>query len=172
MSPNQVGWGGYFEWGAGPDTITNSYNNHNGQAKKISGKYEEYFYPIIFNDFSARMDWAKNGKGNLNPVVIINNQEGINPVEIDVRQEHELILDATNSYDPDNDELNYKWWYLKEAGSYKKSINIINTEGKIAKIILPPDFAIGDDIHIICEITDNGTPNLSGFRRIIITKTE
>ena len=82
MNPNQISWGGYFEWGAGPDTITYAYNNHNGQAKKISRKYEEYFYPIVFNDFRARMDWAKDGEGNLNPIVIINKQGGIDPIQI------------------------------------------------------------------------------------------
>lgn len=74
------------------------------------------------------------------------------------------------SYDPNNDQLSYKWWYLKEAGTYTGNINIYNSDSSTAKLIIPSDISVGDNIHIICEITDNGTPNLTGFRRVIITK--
>ncbi len=31
-----------------------------------------------------------------------------------------------------------------------------------------PANAAGESIHIICEITDNGTPVLTGYRRVVI----
>jgi hypothetical protein len=33
-------------------------------------------------------------------------------------------------------------------------------------LTIPPD-AAGKTFHVICEVTDNGTPNLTSYRRII-----
>ncbi|MCK5703956.1 MAG: DUF1593 domain-containing protein, partial [Cyclobacteriaceae bacterium] len=63
---NQVGWGGYFEWGIGPDRETYAFTNHQGSANDISSKYQAYFYTASFNNFAARMDWANEGIGNRN----------------------------------------------------------------------------------------------------------
>ena len=82
LKPSYAGWGGYFEWGIGPYNETYAYNNHQGCVKEISNQYESYFYPTIFRDFAARMDWAKDGSGNHNPIVVINDQTGIDFIEI------------------------------------------------------------------------------------------
>ena len=84
--PNQVSWGGYFEWGKCEDGSTNAYTNFEGSANKICNYYENYFYPATFNNFAARMDWAKEGKGNRNPVVIINGDNGYSPIQIEKKQ--------------------------------------------------------------------------------------
>ncbi len=76
--PHYVSWGGFFEWKLTDDKKTFAYtNNPNSEANKISRKYSEYFYPAIFNNFAARTDWAKEGKGNKNQVVIINGKKGM-----------------------------------------------------------------------------------------------
>lgn len=165
--PDNVGWGGYFEWGIGPDNETYAYNNHQGRAKEISFRYERYFYPAIFNDFAARMDWAKEGSGNRNPVVVINGELGISAIEIHARQGEDIILDASSSYDLENDKLTYEWWLLSEAGTYVDNVIIQNADTQKATVISPPDSA-GNTIHIVCEVTDNGIPNLTGYRRVII----
>ncbi|HKK81342.1 MAG TPA: DUF1593 domain-containing protein, partial [Prolixibacteraceae bacterium] len=72
LEPGQVNWGGYFEWGKGPDNETYAYTNYEGGAWEICSRYFEYFYPAIFNNFVARMDWADKGEGNRNPVVVVN----------------------------------------------------------------------------------------------------
>lgn len=56
---DQTGWGGFFRWDISPDKETYCYTNHRQDTKKISQKYESYFYPAIFANFAARMDWAK-----------------------------------------------------------------------------------------------------------------
>ena len=33
--------------------------------------FHSRFYPAAFNNFAARMDWAKDGTGNRNPVVVV-----------------------------------------------------------------------------------------------------
>ncbi len=164
--PSQVGWGGYFEFGNCKDNVTRAQQNHGGQAKTISSKYQQYFYPATFNNFAARMDWAKDGKGNRNPVVVINGDNGIEIITRTVPQGTTITLDASQSADPDGDTLTFKWWVLSEAGTYPGNVNISGSSSSIALIDVPSDSA-GKSFHVICEVTDNGTHSLTGYRRII-----
>ncbi len=167
LVPGQVSWGGYFEWGICPDDTTFAYTNHAGEAYDICNKYEAYFYSATFNNFAARMDWAAFGKGNRNPVVIINGKGGTEPISIKLKQRKEVSLDASKSYDPENNNLNFKWWIQLEAGTYKQEIVITNKNSSKINIKIPQEIH-RKSIHVICEVTDNGEPNLTSYRRIII----
>ncbi len=167
LSPTQASWGGCFRWSIGPDNETYAYNNHQGEAKETSRKYESYFYPAIFNDFAARMDWAKNGEGNRNPVIVINGQSGTDIIKISPKVEEEILLDASKSFDPDKDQITFNWWIQSEAGTFSDKIIIMDANSRKAKIKIPEN-AAGESIHVICEITDMGTPNLTSYRRIVI----
>jgi len=169
--PGQVGWGGYFEFGDCKDNATRAYQNHSGNAKNISSKYQQYFYPATFNNFAARMDWAKDGTGNRNPIVVINGDNGIGLMTCTAPQGTTVRLDASQSYDPEGDTLTFKWWILSEAGDYPGNVNISNSRSRIAVIDLPPDSA-GKSFHVICEVVDDGVHNLSAYRRIIVKPTE
>lgn len=169
--PDQGSWGGYFEWGKGQDNSTFAYTNHTGKVQEICSKYEAYFYPATFNNFAARMDWAANGEGNRNPVVIVNKNKDIPPIRIEKKPGKKVTLDASKSFDPDKDQLNFKWWVLPEAGTYEKKISIRNKNSNKITIQIPPDSA-GKTFHVICEITDNGEPNLTSYRRIIVHSKE
>jgi len=169
--PNQVSWGGYFEWGKCEDDSTNAYTNFDGSAYKICTYYENYFYPATFNNFAARMDWASAGKGNRNPIIVLNGNEGIDHVHIEKKQGKSIVLDASKTFDPENDQLNFKWWIMPEAGTYKKKVIIQNENSDKITFDIPFDSA-GKTIHIICEVTDNGKPALTSYRRIIIMSKE
>jgi hypothetical protein len=166
--PGQVSWGGYFEWGICPDDSTLAYTNHKGKANEICNNYENYFYSATFNNFAARMDWAAEGKGNRNPIIVINENEEISPIQIERKQGKSVTLDASKTFDPENDQLKFKWWILPEAGTYQKQISIADENSDKITFDIPADSA-GDTIHIICEVTDNGEPMLTSYRRIIIT---
>jgi len=164
--PTQVGWGGYSEWGLGEDSCGYSHVNRTGDAHIICWKYAEYFYPATFNNFAARMDWANEGKGNRNPIAIINGNEGIEIMNEMPRQGATVTLDASRSYDPEGDSLTYKWWIQPEAGTCTKEITLSNEHTSTVNIEVPCGSA-GLTFHVICEITDNGFPNLNSYRRII-----
>jgi hypothetical protein len=166
-NPTQVSWSGYFEYSKGRDRLTNSFTNYSGDAYKICTEYFVYFYPAIFNNFAARMDWAKEGKGNRNPVVIINDNKGIYPLEIACKAGEKIELNASKTYDPDSNQLSFKWWVIPEAGNYPKEIEISNRESNIATVHVPSD-SVGKEFHVICEVTDDGTHNLTSYRRIIL----
>lgn len=165
--PNQTGWGGYFVWDKTLDNETYCYTNTSKEAKAISQKYEKYFYNASFANFAARMDWAKYGKGNRNPIVIVNGKKGLEAVPVNTKAGSTIKLNASKSYDPDGDQLTYKWWYMPEAGNYNGKIEIRNADKSISEVSVPTD-AKDKTIHIICEVTDNGEHNLKGYRRIII----
>lgn len=166
--PDQVSWGGYFEWGIGPDDSTYAYTNHKGKANEICNKYEVYFYPATFNNFAARMDWAAEGKGNRNPIVVINGNKGIEPVHIEKKQGKSISLDASETFDMENDPLTFKWWILPEAGTCEHDFTLPDENTNKVRFTIPAGSA-GKTIHVICEVTDHGEPMLTSYRRIIIT---
>ena len=170
--PTQGGWGGYSTWNLGPDKKTHAYTNYEGtQSYDVSTKYQNHFYPAIFNNFAARMDWAKDGAGNRNPVVIVNGSEGISAITVHPAQGTSVVLDASASHDPDGDELAFSWWVLSEAGTCAKEVAISNSDSNRATVRVPVGSA-GKSFHVICEVTDSGTPTLTAYRRVIFEPSE
>ena len=60
---------------------------------------------------------------------------------------------------------------MTEAGTYQKKVVIQNEKSYKIIFDIPFDSA-GKTIHIICEVTDNGKPALTSYRRIIIMSKE
>ena len=166
-NPTQAGWGGYSEWGTGMDNNGFCYVNSSKDVYDICRKYEDHFYAATFNNFAARMDWAKEGRGNRNPAVVINDDGGIGIITIRPEPDSSIVLDASESHDPDGDSLEFKWWVQPEAGSYSGKIHLSNGNSDKVTLKVPPSSA-GKNFHVICETTDNGTHPLTSYRRIII----
>ena len=156
--PHQCGWAGYHERGMCADSLTTAWTSWQEPVRSISVGYKQRFYPDELNDFMARMQWAAEGKGNLNPYVVIPN-DTINITMIS------LSLDASKSFDPDGDNLQFSWWQQPEIG--KTKVKIEQADQPIATLRIPAD-AKGDTIHIICEVHDDGPYHLPAYRRIII----
>ena len=165
---NEIGWSGYYVWDNTLDRQTQCYTNTTPAVMQISRKYEHYFYPAIFANFAARMDWAKEGKGNRNPIVVVNGKKGLDAIQVKARAGQTVALDAARSYDPDGDVLSYKWWVMPESGSYPGEVAVSDASKPQAALTLPAD-AAGHTIHVICEIADNGEHTLTAYRRVIIT---
>ena len=159
--PHQCGWAGYHERGMCADSLTTAWTSWQEPVRSISVGYKQRFYPDELNDFMARMQWAAEGKGNLNPYVVIPN-DTINITMIS------LSLDASKSFDPDGDNLQFSWWQQPEIG--KTKVTIEQADQPIATLRIPAD-AKGDTIHIICEVHDDGPYHLPAYRRIIIKNT-
>lgn len=71
------------------------------------------------------------------------------------------------STDPDGDRLTFKWWIMPEAGTYEGPASVDNADSAEAVLRLPDD-AEGE-IHLICEVEDDGTIPLTSYRRIVVT---
>jgi hypothetical protein len=170
-NPGAVGTGGTFVWAKGPDGVTEAFTNHERTpVHATSRRYEQRFYPAVFNDFAARMDWAHEGRGNRNPLVTINDHDGVDIIRIAPAAGDSIVLDATQSTDPDNDQLSFSWWLLPEAGDYREAVSIADAQSSRLTVKVPED-ASGKEFHLICEVTDDGAPPLTSYRRIVIAPT-
>jgi hypothetical protein len=132
---------------------------------------EDHFYQATFNNFAARMDWAKDGAGNRNPVVVVNGDEGMDVITLAPRPGTTVTLDASRSHDLDGDDLTFNWWIISGPGTYTQDVRISDNNSSQATVAVPETSA-GKTFHVICEVTDDGTHNLTTYRRIIFEPTD
>ena len=164
--PLQAGWAGYHERGLCADSLTTAWTSWQEPIRSISIGYKTRFYPDEIADFMARMQWADEGKGNHNPQVVINQNEGLQPIHIQAKAGETIRLDGSKSNDPDGDHLAFIWWQQPEIGKTKAFIES-GADPSVAHVSIPAD-APSDTIHIICEVHDDGPFHLVSYRRVII----
>lgn len=70
--------------------------------------------------------------------------------------------------DPDGDEVAYKWWQYKDAGTYRGEVEIENPTANNISFTVPEENKEGT-IDIILEVSDNGKPELVSYKRMIET---
>ena len=124
-----------------------------------------YWIADLQNDFAARADWCVKSyeEANHHPVVSLNT-----PLDIVAKPGQLVTLDASASVDPDGDELTFKWWQYAEACTYKGSVSITNENQSTASFKVPLNAKKGQTLHIICEVSDDGTPSLKHYQRVVV----
>lgn len=118
------------------------------------------------NDFAARMDWCINSyeDANHHPVIVLSQ-----PEVITVKSGQGFGLDAFGTTDPDGDSFSFLWFNYPEAGTYKKPIKIEGTENAHGAYIIAPKVDKEETAHFILRVTDKGDPQLSSYKRVIVT---
>ncbi|OAL45739.1 DUF1593-domain-containing protein [Pyrenochaeta sp. DS3sAY3a] len=147
------------------------------------------------NDFAARIKWSMESEysnANHHPVITVNDVKGLAPVRIEAEAGSTVTLDATGTYDPDGGSLTFKWWHYREptatqwwveAEVAELQIKTVDEEGRKVEVTLPPPekcavelmsrkpVAQGQLLHLILEVTNNGMPSLTSYRRVLIQAT-
>ena len=78
----------------------------------------------------------------------------------------ETVKLAATATDPDGNKLTYKWWQYADADSVNAAVNIADSETlDQASFIVPNE--PGKQLQIILEVTDDGTPTLTYYQRVI-----
>ena len=159
--PTYGGWGGRFmradsRWRSAPDD--------RDRYKSIL-RWAEAFQ----NDWAVRADWCVKpyAKCNHNPAVVCNQGQTRKIIEIRTDSGKNIELSAAGSFDPDQNRLSYHWWIYKDAGSYWAEAPIQGVDAVNATITVP-EKASGRTIHVILEVTDDGAPPLTAYRRILL----
>lgn len=123
------------------------------------------------HDFAARMDWnmaRTHREANHNPIIMLNGNEGKALATAKVKEGDFVRLSAKGTFDPDGDQLRYKWWVYKEAGTYNGNLEFHNPHGE-ELVFQMPQLGSGQELHVILEVEDNGLPSLFSYRRIILS---
>jgi len=118
------------------------------------------------NDFASRADWCVKSYRDANhpPVVMIKGKS-----VLEKKCGDKVKLNAQKTYDPDGDNLTFKWWQYKEAGTYKGDVILKNNNTSKMFFVVPSNVIQGQTIHIICEVKDDGNPQLTRYNRFVVT---
>jgi len=137
------------------------------------------------NDFAVRMDWtiADYKHANHPPVVEVNGKAGTDLILLDAEVGKPILLDASRSHDPDGQSLHYSWFHYSEAGAAYGNLAAVAIKGADTPratitptaacrpmwLPLPNSCSGSGTAHIILAVTDEGSPSLTSYRRIILT---
>jgi hypothetical protein len=215
MSPTFGGWGGRYVWrqphgeprafwtqggdaypgrGSSRDTVRGTDGEAYTSDQATIWRWREAFQ----HDFAARMAWTVVARdaANHNPEVVVNGAGGTAPVLVDARVGTAVVLDASETRDPDGQALTFRWWFYPEAGTGIPGRPVLT-----APVSGPPPAAIDASppatrgerepprvsleaadtprasvmpllpgvAHVILEVTDAGTPRLTSYRRVILS---
>ena len=119
-------------------------------------------------EFQARMDWCVQPRDGANhqPLAVCEGDRTRAVLTRYAEPGGTICLSAAGSSDPDGNELTCCWWVYPEAGTYPEEPTMDNANSPQVKITFPPN-ATGD-AHVILEVTDDGDPPLTSYRRVII----
>lgn len=147
------------------------------QSKTYTSTYAGLFRwrEAFQNDFAARMDWSVKpfNEANHPPKAVLNGDGSLDILKIDAHVGAVIRLNASGSTDPDGDKLTYQWMYYPEPGTYGErhdlnAIKIKDSGAMKATVTVPDDAETGDSIHILLNVTDDGDPPFTRYRRMII----
>lgn len=178
--PNYGSWGGRYEfytprmqkWFYQPETRP-FWTNAEDEVLGTDGRYHTGNKATIWrwrtayqHDFVARMDWCVKSyeEANHPPVAVLGH-----PNELKVKSGDKVSLSAEGSTDPDGDALSYEWIFYGEAGTYiyKDPLKIEGADSKTASFTAP-QVTSPETIHLILAVTDDGTPSLTRYQRVIV----
>ncbi|NDU97505.1 DUF1593 domain-containing protein [Spirosoma terrae] len=178
--PNYGGWGGRYELYIPPfkkymyepetrpiwtDTQDEVYSAIT-QSLHTSNHATIWRWRTAFqNDFFARMDWCvapTYSKANHPPQVVLNHAN-----ELTVKSGTQVVLSGKGS-DPDKDALSYTWLFYKEVGSLNASSFVLTNSTAEEIKFTAPSVSQAKTMHFILEVTDNGTPALTRYKRLIV----
>lgn len=93
----------------------------------------------------------------------------IHPAHITVKSGEGFTLDAFDTTDPDGDSFGFLWFNYPEAGTYKKEIMVNGAENVHLAFFTAPEVEKKETAHFIVKVTDRGEPQLSRYKRVIVS---
>jgi Cellulose-binding Sde182, nucleoside hydrolase-like domain/Cellulose-binding protein Sde0182, C-terminal domain len=141
-------------------------NFHMPQVPPRTAAIAANFFAAAENDFAARLQWSVTPKytdANHPPVVGLEE-----PLAISARPGSTVRLKGKVT-DPDHNSVQAMWWQYNDAGTYPGDITLAHPEALTTSFRVPDDAKPGQTIDVILQATDNGTPSLTRYQRVIVT---
>ena len=81
-----------------------------------------------------------------------------------------MKLSAAGSRDPDGDALSYRWWAYHEASHCPRAaVELRGADRAEATVVVPANTL---HLHVILEVSDDGEPPLTSYRRVVVSTRE
>ena len=183
VSPSYGGWGGRYAYQQPSGEPHAIWTNNNGSTRDTfeyaAGQTATSDQATIWRwrdqyqyDFAARMDWSVAdtfAKANHNPIPVLDNDTTTNVVSTTVAGGSTTSLSAAGTRDPDGNAVTLKWFIYPEAGTVSGAV-LSTTTGPTTAVTIPKVTKAGT-LHVILQCTDSGSPNLTSYRRVVLTVT-
>jgi hypothetical protein len=126
------------------------------------------FAPAAQNDFAARVKWSVTptyAGANHEPRVAIRGA-----ARMTARPGETLRLEGTAS-DPDGNAVKVRWWRWKDVDTYPGEVALSDPTSLATSLRVPVDAVAGQSIQLVLEATDDGTPALTRYGRVVVSVT-
>jgi hypothetical protein len=64
-----------------------------------------------------------------------------------------------------------KWWRWKDVDTYPGDVRLSNSASPTLEVQVPADAMPGQTIQLVVEATDNGSPSLTRYKRVVVAVT-
>jgi hypothetical protein len=171
--PQQPGWGswaGRYGWNTNypgkPYYWANQLDGWNGATNRDNTLAR--WAAHLQNDFRARLDWCVKplGEANHPPLVQVRG-----PPRREVRIGERVELDASDTRDPDGDKPRFEWVFYPEPGNFVAPAPELANAQTAHASLLAPHLAEPQTLHVLLIVTDDGTPPLTRYARVLLTVT-
>ncbi len=164
--PEWGGWGGRFRPSGRGHEYRDAADTVDGKSSSLATIYR--WRRAYQNEFEARMDWCVKPFDETNhaPSAVVSGDKTLKILRIKTDPGATVALRGAGS-DPDGDAVDCRWWVYREAGTYWGEVPLAVADTAEATVTVPAK-AAGRTVHVILEVTDDGAPPLTAYRRIIL----
>jgi hypothetical protein len=166
--PEWGSWAGRYgrnpEAGARPYYWANQEDTWNGTTNRSNtlARWAEH----LQNDFRTRLEWCVKDFAHAN-----------HPPQVKLRGDplrhakpgERVELDVSESSDPDHNTLRFQWIYYPEPGTFRGRDVEIHAAASAKAWILAPPVTSAQTLHFIAIVSDDGSPSLTRYARVIMT---
>ena len=118
------------------------------------------------NGLAARLLWSVTptyAGANHEPIVSIRGNRTVS-----ARPGETIHLEGSAS-DPDGNAVTVRWWQWRDVGTYPGKVAIANATALSTSVQVPADATAGQTIALVLQASDNGTPALTRYQRVVVT---
>lgn len=155
------GWGGYLDPAPSFVSMREFRRPYSTPARAPTHP----FLAAAQRDFAGRLAWSQASSyraANHHPIIELEI-----PATLSVEPGAAVPLKARWG-DPDGNQVSLTWWLLEGKGGRFQKLAIDQKTDGSAVFVVPDTVKPGDRLQIVAEATDNGTPALTRYEKVVL----